>query len=321
MTDTDQDAAATESQTDDSEAQALQSDDSEAQANGAAQGGELDPQILRLLEAVLFASAEPMDEATIATRLPEGADVPALLAALVESYANRGVNLVQAGGRWLFRSAEDLAPAMRVYANPQRKLSRAAIETLAIVAYHQPVTRAEMEEIRGVGLSKGTIDMLFEQGWITPRGRRQTPGKPVTWGSTDKFLTDFGIESIDSLPGMDELKAAGLLDKRPAIQITDAAMPVEEEPLSPEEQEKLAEDAAFLASIDGETDAAMAEGEDPVASATDDGDDDGDEESSADDEDADADADDDEADAEDEGDADDDEEEERSRRRRRRGRR
>ena len=221
-------------------------------ADQGAQTGEVDPQLLRLLEAVLFASAEPMDEATIATRLPEGSDVPQLVAALAEVYANRGVNLVQAGGKWFFRSAEDLAPALRVYANPQRKLSRAAIETLAIVAYHQPITRAEMEEIRGVGLSKGTIDMLFEQGWITPRGRRQTPGKPVTWGSTDKFLTDFGIESIESLPGMDELKAAGLLDKRPAIQITDAALPEEEEPLSPEEQERLAEDAAFLASLDSE---------------------------------------------------------------------
>ncbi len=260
MTDTDQQAAETESQMDEREAQ---------MADGETQRQELDPQVLRLLEAVLFASAEPMDEATIATRLPEGADVPALLATLAETYANRGVNLVKAGGQWLFRSAEDLAPAMRVYANPQRKLSRAAIETLAIVAYHQPVTRAEMEEIRGVGLSKGTIDMLFEQGWITPRGRRQTPGKPVTWGSTDKFLADFGIESIDSLPGMDELKAAGLLDKRPAIQITDAALPVEEEPLTPEEQEKLAEDAAFLASIDGETASAVTEGEGSEASAAD----------------------------------------------------
>lgn len=221
-------------------------------AEQQAQTGEVDAQLLRLLEAVLFASNEPMDEATIATRLPEGSDVPGLVTALAEMYANRGVNLMQAGGMWFFRSAEDLAPALRVYANPQRKLSRAAIETLAIVAYHQPITRAEMEEIRGVGLSKGTIDMLFEQGWITPRGRRQSPGKPVTWGSTDKFLTDFGIESIESLPGMDELKAAGLLDKRPAIQITDAALPEEEEPLSPEEQEKLAEDAAFLASLDSE---------------------------------------------------------------------
>lgn len=223
-----------------------------------AQATAVDPQLLRLLEAVLFASAEPMDEAAIATRLPEGSDVPGLLAALVEIYVSRGVNLVQAGGKWLFRTAEDLAPAMRVYANPQRKLSRAAIETLAIVAYHQPITRAEMEEIRGVGLSKGTIDMLFEQGWITPRGRRQTPGKPVTWGSTEKFLTDFGIESIASLPGMDELKAAGLLDKRPAIQITDAALPEEEEPLSTEEQEKLAEDAAFLATLDSEAAAPVA---------------------------------------------------------------
>lgn len=214
---------------------------------------ELDPQLLRLLEAVLFASAQPMSEAVIATRLPEGSDIPRLLAALVEIYAHRGVNLVQAGGFWLFRSAEDLAPQMRVFANPQRKLSRAAIETLAIIAYHQPITRAEMEEIRGVGLSKGTIDILFEQGWITPRGRRQSPGKPVTWGSTKQFLTDFGIESLDSLPGMDELKAAGLLDKRPAIQITDGALPIdEEEPLSPEEQEKLAEDAAFLASLEEE---------------------------------------------------------------------
>jgi segregation and condensation protein B len=276
-----------------------------------AQTGELDPQLLRLLEAVLFASAEPMDEATIATRLPEGSDVPRLVAALAEQYENRGVNLVQAGGKWLFRTAEDLAPAMRVYANPQRKLSRAAIETLAIVAYHQPITRAEMEEIRGVGLSKGTIDMLFEQGWITPRGRRQTPGKPVTWGSTDKFLTDFGIESLESLPGMDELKAAGLLDKRPAIQITDAALPEEEEPLSPEEQERLAEDAAFLASIDneqgeaGEADAAPAEAREEASEDSDEDSDDDDDESEDEDDDADDDGDD-----EDDDDLDEDEDEE-----------
>jgi segregation and condensation protein B len=255
---TDTDSPETEIQTSDNDLPSRETKANESEASSNAP----DPQLLRLLEAVLFASAEPMDEATIATRLPEGSDVPGLIAALVEIYANRGVNLVQASGQWLFRSAEDLAPAMRVYANPQRKLSRAAIETLAIVAYHQPITRAEMEEIRGVGLSKGTIDMLFEQGWITPRGRRQTPGKPVTWGSTDKFLTDFGIESIESLPGMDELKAAGLLDKRPAIQITDAALPAEEEPLSPEEQEKLAEDAAFLAALDSEAAEAEARGAD-----------------------------------------------------------
>ena len=281
------------------------------------QTGDIDPQVLRLLEAVLFASAQPMDEPTIATRLPEGSDVPRLLATLADMYVNRGVNLVQAGGQWLFRSAEDLAPAMRVFANPQRKLSRAAIETLAILAYHQPITRAEMEEIRGVGLSKGTIDMLFEQGWITPRGRRQSPGKPVTWGSTDQFLTDFGIESIESLPGMDELKAAGLLDKRPAIQITDAALPEEEEPLSPEEQEKLAEDAAFLASLDGEQ---VSSGEAVAASAetaevvVEDSDEDDEDDEDSDDEDDDEsdddDDDDDEEDDEDDEDEEDDDEDE-----------
>lgn len=226
---------------------------SETPADGSPADDAIDPQLVRLLEAVLFASATPMDEATIATRLPEGSDVPKLVTAVAQSYANRGVNLVQAGGRWLFRSAEDLAPQMRVYANPQRKLSRAAIETMAIIAYHQPITRAEMEEIRGVGLSKGTIDILFEQGWIKPRGRRQSPGKPVTWGTTDAFLTDFGIEGLDSLPGLDELKVAGLLDKRPAIQITDGSLPnTEDEPLTAEEQEQLAEDAAFLAKLEDE---------------------------------------------------------------------
>ena len=224
------------------------------EANGQAVARQgTDPQLVRLLEAVLFASAEPLDESVIATRLPEDTDVPALIAELAAIYANRGVNLVQAGGLWMFRTAEDLAPMMRVYATQARKLSRAAIETLAICAYHQPITRAEMEEIRGVGLSKGTIDMLFEQGWIMPRGRRQTPGKPVTWGTTEKFLVDFGIESLEALPGMDELKAAGLLDKRPAIQITDAALPFTDEeipqgengegnPLA--EDDRLLEDAA-----------------------------------------------------------------------------
>jgi segregation and condensation protein B len=297
------------------QADAAERDQPESEGETEAQTGELDPQLLRLLEAVLFASAEPMDEATIATRLPEGSDVPQMVAALAGQYENRGVNLVQAGGKWLFRTAEDLAPAMRVYANPQRKLSRAAIETLAIVAYHQPITRAEMEEIRGVGLSKGTVDMLFEQGWITPRGRRQSPGKPVTWGSTDKFLTDFGIESLESLPGIDELKAAGLLDKRPAIQITDAALPEEEEPLSPEEQERLAEDAAFLASIDneqgesGETDAASTEARDETSE---DSDEDADEDDESEDNESDDDDDDDgdDGDDEDEDDLDEDEDEE-----------
>ncbi|MEE8516473.1 MAG: SMC-Scp complex subunit ScpB [Alphaproteobacteria bacterium] len=180
---------------------------------------DIDTQHLRLLEAVLFAAAEPLDRETMAVRLPEGADIDGLLAALVETYRNRGVNLVRNGGRWAFRTAPDLAAQLRVFATQKRKLSRAAIETLAIIAYHQPVTRAEVEEIRGVGLSRGTLDILFEAGWIAPKGRRRTPGRPVTWGTTPAFLGDFGIDELGDLPGLDELKATGLLDKRPAIQL------------------------------------------------------------------------------------------------------
>ena len=180
---------------------------------------EVDSQHLRLIEAVLFAAAEPLDEMTIATRLPDGADVTALLARLARLYENRGVNLTRAGGHWAFRTAPDLAAQLRVHTSVPRKLSRAAIETLAIIAYHQPVTRAEIEEIRGVGLSKSTLDILFEAGWIGPKGRRRSPGRPVTWGTAASFLHDFGLDNLDDLPGIDELKAAGLLDKRPAIDI------------------------------------------------------------------------------------------------------
>ncbi|HEU0069957.1 MAG TPA: SMC-Scp complex subunit ScpB [Alphaproteobacteria bacterium] len=281
-----------------------------------------DPQVARLLEAILFAAAEPLDEATIAARLPDGADVPALIAEVAEIYANRGVNLVEAGGKWFFRTAEDLAPMMRVYSQQARKLSRAAIETLAICAYHQPITRAEMEEIRGVGLSKGTIDMLFEQGWIMPRGRRQTPGKPVTWGTTEKFLVDFGLTSLEALPGVDELKAAGLLDKRPAIQITDAALPLEnDEPMQGESGEgnPLAEDDRLMVDAAADFDngaPAMAraeqnsggdaEDEDEGGDDEDDEDEDFDDES--DDEDSeDEDSDDEDSDDDDEDDSDDDE--------------
>ena len=275
----------------------------DATAPETSPGGERDPQLLRLLEAVLFASAEPMDDATIATRLPEGVDIAALIAELVASYANRGVNLVQAGGLWMFRTAEDLAPMMRVYATQARKLSRAAIETLAICAYHQPITRAEMEEIRGVGLSKGTIDMLFEQGWIMPRGRRQTPGKPVTWGTTEKFLVDFGLDSLEALPGVDELKAAGLLDKRPAIQITDAALPLEDdEPPQGENGEgnPLAEDDRLMEDAAADFD----HGAPTVATSDDDGD------TSDDDSDDDDSDEDDDADDSDNDDLDDDEDDE-----------
>jgi len=176
-----------------------------------------DPRHLRLLEAMLFASAEPIPQKTLASRLPDGADIAALLEELRAAYAERGVNLVHAGKSWAFRTAPDLAQQLNVELKLPRKLSRAAVEVLAIVAYHQPVTRGEIEEIRGVGLSPGTLDVLFQAGWIHPKGRRQTPGRPVTWGTTDNFLDHFGIEDVGDLPGMEELKAAGLLDAGPAI--------------------------------------------------------------------------------------------------------
>ena len=179
---------------------------------------DFDPHPLRLLEALIFASADPVPASVIADRLPDGADIDALIGALSDHYAERGVNLVKVGKGWAFRTAEDLGAQLMVERTLMRRLSRAAVETLAVIAYHQPVTRSEIEEIRGVGLSKGTMDVLFEAGWIRPRGRRRTPGKPVTWGTTDSFLGQFGLEGLDDLPGMDDLKAAGLLDKRPAVQ-------------------------------------------------------------------------------------------------------
>ena len=173
---------------------------------------------LRLLEALIFASAEPLDEARLAERLPEGEDVAARLGELAALYENRGVNLVAVGRKWAFRTAPDLAPRLRVEKVVPRRLSRAAIETLAIIAYHQPMTRAEIEEVRGVRLSKGTLDLLFETGWVAPKGRRRVPGRPTTWGTTDRFLDHFGLAALGDLPGADELKAAGLLDPvAPAI--------------------------------------------------------------------------------------------------------
>ncbi len=173
--------------------------------------------LLRRLEAILFACAEPLAEAALATRLPEGANVEELLGELQGLYANRGVNLVRRGKDWAFRTAPDIAPYLKLESNVQRKLSRAATETLAIIAYQQPVTRAEVEEIRGVQLGRGTLDILLEAGWIKPRGRRRAPGRPITWGTTGAFLDSFGLESLDALPGIDELKAAGLLDRRAGV--------------------------------------------------------------------------------------------------------
>jgi segregation and condensation protein B len=163
----------------------------------------------------LFAAREPMPEAALAAQVPEDTDLRALLARLADDYADRGVNLVKVAGGWALRTAPDLAGALQKEAEVQRKLSRAAVETLAIIAYHQPVTRAEIEQIRGVSVSRGTLDILFEAGWIQPRGRRRSPGRPSTWGTTRPFLDHFGLESVDDLPGADELKAAGLLDAAP----------------------------------------------------------------------------------------------------------
>jgi len=172
---------------------------------------------LRLAEALLFAASEPLDEATIAARFPEGTDVSAVLVRLQEVYSQRGVNVVRVAGRWAMRTAPDLAGALRIETHVPRKLSRAAVETLSIIAYHQPVTRAEVEEVRGVALSRGTLETLMEAGWVQPKGRRQVPGRPVTWVTTPKFLEQFGLDTLADLPGLDELKAAGLLDPRPAM--------------------------------------------------------------------------------------------------------
>ena len=162
---------------------------------------------LRLLEAVLFAAAEPFDEETLKKRLPAGADVKKLIATLAETYSGRGVNVVKVAGKWAIRTATDLGPLLAKHVGEPKKLSRAAVETLAIVAYHQPVTRAEIEEIRGVTISRGTLDLLIETGWVRLRGRRRTLGRPVTYGTTEDFLVHFGFEAIDDLPGLEELKA------------------------------------------------------------------------------------------------------------------
>lgn len=169
---------------------------------------------IRMAEAIVFASAEPVSEKAIAERLPEGTDVKAVMSELMSAYEKRGVNLVRIEDAWAFRTASDLAFLMSREQVQLRKLSRAALEVLAIIAYHQPVTRAEMEDIRGVETSKGTLDTLLETGWVRMRGRRRTPGRPVTYGTTIEFLDHFGLTEIRDLPGMDELKGAGFLSPR-----------------------------------------------------------------------------------------------------------
>ena len=170
---------------------------------------------LRIIEAMLFAAATPLDESSLAELLPADADVGALLAELETAYSGRGINLVRVADRWTMRTARDLSYLLRRDVEVSRRLSRAAIETLSIIAYHQPVTRAEIEDIRGVSTSRGTLDILLEAGWVKPRGRRRTPGRPATWITTMGFLEHFGLESLDDLPGVSDLRAAGLLDSAP----------------------------------------------------------------------------------------------------------
>ena len=171
-----------------------------------------------MVEALLFAASEPLGRESLAARLPAGCDIEGVVEQVRQRYADRGVNLVRVAGRWCFRTAPDLAHLLRREVETPRRLSRAALETLAIIAYHQPITRAEIEEIRGVSPSRGTLDLLLEAGWIRPRGRRRTPGRPITYGSTEAFLDHFDLDSIDSLPGLDELKAAGLLQAMPPAE-------------------------------------------------------------------------------------------------------
>ena len=194
---------------------------------------------LRLLEALLFAAAVPLDEAQLSRRLPAGVNVREALTKLQAEYATRGVNLVRVGKKWTFRTASDLSWLLTKFTKETKKLSRAAIETMAIIAYHQPVTRAEVEEIRGVAASPGTFDVRMETGWVRLRGRRKAPGRPLTYGTSEKFLEHFGLEEVGDLPGLDELRGAGLLDPRlppefaVPVPTDDNALRDDEDPLEP----------------------------------------------------------------------------------------
>jgi len=203
---------------------------------------------LRLLEALLFAAVEPIDTQTLRERMPEGTDVGALLARLSRDYSAHGINLVRVADKWRFQTAPDLEEHLIEIKETPRKLSNAALETLAIIAYHQPVTRAEIEDVRGVAVSKGTLDVLMELSWVRLRGRRRTPGRPVTYGTTDGFLAHFNLETISDLPGRDDLKAAGLLDPRlpkdfemPEPMMVDD-LDADEDPLDDEDEKSFFED-------------------------------------------------------------------------------
>ena len=192
-------------------------------AAGTAAAGTADPALFdacRVAEALLFASAAPVRTGEIARVLPDGTTVMEVLAALRAHYEGRGVELAKVGNAWAFRTASDVADRLTVEKVRRRKLSRAGLETLAIVAYHAPVTRAEIEDIRGVSVSPGTLDILFEEGWIEPRGRKQVPGRPTTWQTTAAFLDHFGLESRNDLPGLRDLRKAGLLSPAPESPVS-----------------------------------------------------------------------------------------------------
>lgn len=198
---------------------------------------------VRAAEALLFAGGQPVPARALAEKLGPGVDVAAVLMKLKADYAGRGVELVETGAGWRFQSAPDLSGLFRQERETPRRLPKAALETLAVIAYHQPVTRAEIEDIRGVSLSRGSLDLLLELGWIRPRGRRRSPGRPLTFGTTEGFLSQFGLASLDALPGKDDLKALGLLDPRAAAQLD-----------MPKPTEALASDEAPLSETDDAAD-------------------------------------------------------------------
>jgi segregation and condensation protein B len=172
---------------------------------------------IRVLEAILFASSEPLSPKSLHERLPDEADLNVLLPLLQGQYQGRGVELIEIDGHWAFRTAKEFADVLTIEKEVNKKMSRAMLETMSIIAYHQPLTRAEIENIRGVATHRGTLDTLMEMEWVKPGRRRETPGRPLTWMTTMKFLDHFQLEAINDLPGLDDLKASGLLDKRPAI--------------------------------------------------------------------------------------------------------
>lgn len=200
---------------------------------------------VRMVEAIVFASSEPVSEKALSERLPDGVELEPLMRELQQAYSGRGVNLVKVGSNWAFRTADDLSFLLQKETFETRKLSRAALEVLAIIAYHQPVTRAEIEEIRGVATSKGTLDVLLETEWVRMRGRRKTPGKPITYGTTDSFLDQFGLEELRDLPGLEELKGAGLLKSQVPVNFMvpepydSDELTEDEDPLMPEDLEEL----------------------------------------------------------------------------------